>query len=82
MTKKVLPGLIATALAGIASFWNWKAYRNRRARDAARSRGWREQLAEILEADITNLDSVIHGFNRPARRRDAAPPKRPRVSPR
>lgn len=78
MTKKLLPGLTANALAGIAALGH--AFGNRETRDTRRSNGWREDLAEMLEAEITNLDSVVHGYNaaEPTRDLATAPAKRPR----
>ena len=32
------------------------------AAEATRKDGWKQTMSEILEADLTSLDSVAHGF--------------------
>ena len=74
MTDDLLPRLTATILAGLA------VLRRKKAGDAPRSAGSREILAEMLEANLVNLDSVMRGFA-PARAIAVEPAERPAVSP-
>ena len=66
MTK--LSGLTAAARAGFAFLGH--AFGNREIRDGGRHAAWSADLAEMLHADLINLDSMAHGFgvDRAARR--------------
>ncbi|MFZ0209394.1 MAG: hypothetical protein WAL59_25345 [Roseiarcus sp.] len=47
--------------------------RNREAGDARHKSLWRQELAAMFRAQLTNLDSMVHGFTFPsAGRRDGA----------
>jgi hypothetical protein len=41
-----------------------KAFGNNDRRESVRRERWRNELTEMLEADLTNLDSLIRGFSR------------------
>src|SRR5271170_4608902 len=48
-----------------------RTLRNREAEDARHKSLWRQELAAMLRAQLTNLDSLVHGFTFPsAGRRD------------
>jgi hypothetical protein len=48
-----------------------RTHRNREAGDARDKSLWRQELAAMLRAHLTNLDSMVHGFKASsARRRD------------
>jgi hypothetical protein len=51
---------IAAALAGLAVLGGIR--RTASGQEAARKDGWERTMSEILEADLTSLDSVTHGF--------------------
>jgi hypothetical protein len=58
MTK--LSGLTAAARAGFAFLGH--AIGNRGIRDGGRHSVWSADLAEMLQADLINLDCMAHGF--------------------
>ncbi len=58
MTRILLPG--RSAFAAVLR----KAFANSDRRESVRRERWRNDLAEMLEADLTNLDSLIRGFSR------------------
>ena len=39
-----------------------RTHRNREAGDARHKSLWRQELAAMLRAHLTNLDSMVHGF--------------------
>ena len=48
-----------------------RTLRNREAGDARHKSLWRQELAAMLRAHLTNLDSMVHGFKASSvRRRD------------
>ena len=48
-----------------------RTLRNHQAGDARHKSLWRQELAAMLRAHLTNLDSMVHGFKASsARRRD------------
>ena len=51
---------IAATLAGLAVLGGIR--RRAGVQEAARKDGWERTMSEILEADLTSLDSVTHGF--------------------
>ena len=51
---------IAAALAGLAVLSGIR--RRAGGQEAAHKDGWERTMSEILEADLTSLDSVTHGF--------------------
>ena len=51
---------IAAALAGLAVLSGIR--RRAGGQEAAHEDGWERTMSEILEADLTSLDSVTHGF--------------------
>ncbi len=58
MTK--LSGLTAAARAGFTLLGH--AFGHREIQDDRRHGVWSANLAEILQADLINLDSMAHGF--------------------
>jgi hypothetical protein len=58
----VFLALVAMALAGSVAIGKVRRKASRR-REPARRDAWKEALLEMLEADLTNLDSVTHGFS-------------------
>ena len=70
MTAK-LSALTGAAIAESAPME--RTLRNREAGDARHNSLWRQELAAMLRAQLTNLDSMVHGFKFPsAGRRDDA----------
>ena len=61
MTTK-LSRLTAAARAGIAALR--QVLGNSDAHGGLRSTWWRDEMVVTLEADLTNLDSLVHGFRR------------------
>jgi hypothetical protein len=51
---------IAAALVGLAVLGGSR--RKADSQQAERKDGWERTMSEILEADLTSLDSVTHGF--------------------
>ncbi len=60
MTKKLLPGL--SMLSGLAALAQPPSHREAPA--ARRSKGWIGEALEMLRADVTNVDYLVHGFCR------------------
>jgi hypothetical protein len=58
----VLLALVAMGLAGSAAIGKVRRKPSRR-REAGPRDAWKAALVEMLEADLTNLDSVTHGFS-------------------
>jgi hypothetical protein len=58
----VFLALVAMALAGSVAIRNFR-HRASRRREPGQRDAWKEALLEMLEADLTNLDSVTHGFS-------------------
>jgi hypothetical protein len=58
MTK--LSGLTASARAGFAFLGH--VFGHREIPDGRRHAVWSADLAELLQADLINLDSMAHGF--------------------
>jgi len=48
-----------------------RTLRNREAEDARHKSLWRQELAAMLRAQLTNLDSMVHGFKASSARRGA-----------
>jgi len=48
-----------------------RTLRNREAGDAHHNSLWRQELAAMLRAQLTNLDSMVHGFKASSARRGA-----------
>ena len=60
------------ALSGAAFFGRAPVERDRKNRETHYGRDasiWREELAEMLGAQLVNLDSIVHGFTAPGGRR-------------
>jgi hypothetical protein len=60
------------ALSGAAFFGGAPVERGRESRETRYGRDasiWREQLAEMLGAQLVNLDAMVHGFTAPRVRR-------------
>jgi hypothetical protein len=60
------------ALSGAAFFGGAPLERGRETRETPDGRApsiWREQLAEMLGAQLVNLDAMVHGFTAPRVRR-------------
>jgi hypothetical protein len=63
---------IISALAGAAIYGSApvaRAFKSRETRYARDASIWREELAEMLGAQLVNLDSMVHGFTTPGVRR-------------
>ena len=60
MTKKLLPGL--SLLSGLAALGQPSSRRDAPA--ARKSKGWIGEAVEMLRADVTNVDYLVHGFCR------------------
>jgi hypothetical protein len=58
----VFLALVAMALAGFAAIGKVRRKTTRRREPGPRD-AWKGALLEMLEADLTNLDSVTHGFS-------------------
>jgi hypothetical protein len=58
MTK--VSGLTAVARAACAFFGSTLG--NPETRDTRHRHGWKEDLAEMLDADLASLDGLMHGF--------------------
>ena len=58
----VFLAIVAMALAGSVAIRNFR-HRAIRRRETGQRDAWKEALLEMLEADLTNLDSVTHGFS-------------------
>jgi hypothetical protein len=58
----VFLAIVAMALAGSVAIRNFR-HRAIRRREPGQRDAWKEALLEMLEADLTNLDSVTHGFS-------------------
>jgi hypothetical protein len=58
----VFLALVAMALAGVTAVGKVRRTASRRREPACRN-AWKEALSEMLQADLTNLDSVTHGFS-------------------
>jgi hypothetical protein len=58
----VFLALVAMALAGVGAVGKVHRQASRRSEPARRD-AWEGALLEMLEADLTNLDSVTHGFS-------------------
>jgi hypothetical protein len=58
----VFLALVAMALAGVTAVGKVRRLASRR-REPAHRDAWKEALLEMLAADLTNLDSVTHGFS-------------------
>jgi hypothetical protein len=54
--------VLLAALAFVGVTFASKALGKSASPDAPRPEGWREDLMQMLEADLTNLDSLMHGF--------------------
>jgi hypothetical protein len=60
------------ALSGAAFFGRAPVERDRKSRETHYARDasiWREELAEMLGAQLVNLDAMVHGFTAPHVRR-------------
>ena len=63
---------IISALAGAAIYGSApvaRAFKSRETRYAREASIWREELAEMLGAQLVNLNSMVHGFTAQGARR-------------
>ena len=59
-TKFSMQAAFASAIAG--NFFRKQFAGKREMEETCRSQIWREEVAELLEANLTNLNALSHGF--------------------